>query len=201
MQSSTKREIGRAACPVQPSTLGLLQRNLRSDGITYPMVCIVPNPNSTLPTADMVNLQTVPVVLIPSPKIPLLNRSTSQGFISNPSGSGYIAGIEVFHHLHCLNMLRQAIARDLYPPNLLPSMFRNSSPAVIEKHVGHCVETLRQALMCTADVTPYLVFEGNVGEGRKDREDFEASHKCRNFGGIRGWMLENGIPVPEGVGD
>ncbi|KAJ4397177.1 hypothetical protein N0V93_001401 [Gnomoniopsis smithogilvyi] len=138
-------------------------------------------------------------VLIPPDKVPLLNRSIEQGFVtaSLPS-DGYIAGVEVFHHLHCLNVLRQYIWRDSYPEGLVPSLLKFNSPAVALEHTDHCIETLRQALMCSADVTPYLLYETEPAPGSDvpAREDFQAFHKCRKFDVLLDWVKENGVVVP-----
>lgn len=139
--------------------------------------------------------------MIPSERLPFLNRSVEQGFVSaypNSPTDGYIAGIEVFHHLHCLNVLRQYIWRDGYPESLIPSLFKFNSPEVAREHADHCVETIRHALMCNADVTPYLLFEvePEPGSDVPAREDFQAFHKCRNFGGLVDWVKANGVIVP-----
>lgn len=127
---------------------------------------------------------TVPAVLIPPDKLPALNRSTSDGFLeaAEPEKLGFVGTIEVFHHLHCLNMVRQYALRDEYPDDLVPWLLRHNSPAVAREHAGHCIGTLRQALMCNADLTPYLWYKGAPGELPK--EDFAAAHKCKNFESI-----------------
>ncbi|CCF34127.1 hypothetical protein CH063_01082 [Colletotrichum higginsianum] len=167
--------------------------SLESSGFTGP------------PTAEMEakweSLAQVPGVLIPSERVPYLNRSVDQGFVpataSSPS-SGYVGGVEVFHHLHCLNMLRQYIWRDSYPENMMPSLLKHNSPGVARNHTNHCIDTLRQALMCTGDVTPYLVYKTKGSSIKSEgpvREDFQASHKCRKFPKLLDWMMENGVVI------
>ncbi|KAL0934572.1 uncharacterized protein CTRU02_211371 [Colletotrichum truncatum] len=157
-----------------------------------------------LPTAEMEakweGLAQVPGVLIPSDRVPYLNRSVDQGFvpaISSSPSSGFVGGVEVFHHLHCLNMLRQYIWRDSYPENIIPSLLKLNSPEVARNHTNHCIDTLRQALMCTGDVTPYLVYKTEVSVESKSpiREDFQASHKCRKFPKLLDWMMKNGVVI------
>ncbi|KAJ5588765.1 hypothetical protein N7537_011443 [Penicillium hordei] len=116
------------------------------------------------------SLVEVPTVVVPPERLPSLNRSAEQGFVPtspNSSAYGYVAGIEVFHHLHCLNVLRQYAWRDAYPEELLPSLFRYNSPFAVRAHVDHCTETVRLALMCNADVTPYLLYEQEAEPGSK----------------------------------
>jgi hypothetical protein len=142
----------------------------------------------------------VPSVVIPPERLPFLNRSVEQGFVPVYPNSthGYIAGVEVFHHLHCLNVLRQYAWHDSYPEELLPSLFKYNSPLAVRAHVDHCIETLRLALMCNADVTPYLLYEQKAEPGLDvpAREDFEAFHKCKKFDRLLDWVKINGVVVP-----
>ncbi|KAL9044034.1 MAG: hypothetical protein Q9214_002801 [Letrouitia sp. 1 TL-2023] len=137
----------------------------------------------------------VPTVLIPPERIPFLNRSIEQGFVeaNPPAPHGYIATVEVFHHLHCLNVVRQYATRDRYPEGLVPTILKYNSPAVAVAHVDHCIEVLRTSLTCNADLTPYLWYkEPNGGDGAP-REDFQATHKCKRFDRILDWVKENGV--------
>lgn len=45
-----------------------------------------------------------------------INASEYAAEYTEEMGGGYIAGIEVFHQLHCVNMLRQATYMDYYLP-------------------------------------------------------------------------------------
>lgn len=140
----------------------------------------------------------MPTVLIPPEQISSLNRSIEQGFVEAepPAQPGYIAGVEVFHHLHCLNVVRQFASRDRYPDGLVPTLLKFNSPAVARAHVDHCIEALRAALMCNADLTPYLWYKyPDEGDGPA-KEDFQATHKCKRFDRIVDWMRENGVNVP-----
>ncbi|OJJ99190.1 hypothetical protein ASPACDRAFT_120321 [Aspergillus aculeatus ATCC 16872] len=143
----------------------------------------------------------VPSVVVPPERLPLLNRSTEQGFVPVSAESpiqGYVAGVEVFHHLHCLNVLRQYIGRDEYPEGRLPRILKQNSPLAIRAHVDHCIETIRLALMCNADVTPYLLYEkgGESPSQVPAREDFQAFHKCKRFDRLLDWVRLNGVVVP-----
>lgn len=136
-------------------------------------------------------------MIIPPDRVNLLNRSIEQGFVrGGPAGQeGYIAGVEVFHHLHCLNVLRQALWVADYPPHLVPSLFRYNSPAVARKHADHCISTLHQALTCNADLTPYLLYDSTGKGAGVAREDFQATHKCKKFEPLVDWITENGVII------
>ena len=138
---------------------------------------------------------TVPAILIPPERISSLNRSIGQGFVEAepPAQPGYIAGVEVFHHLHCLNVVRQWGSRDRYPDGLVPTLLKYNSPAVARAHVDHCIEALRAALTCNPYLTPLVQVPRGGGPAKKD---FQATHKCKRFDSIIHWMKENGVNVP-----
>ncbi|KAK2020657.1 hypothetical protein LX32DRAFT_606149 [Colletotrichum zoysiae] len=149
--------------------------------------------------AKWINISQVPAVIIPPERLSSLNRNPDP-FVPVSSGSpssGYIAGVEVFHHLHCLNALRQIVWRDSYSEGKVPvpNLLRTREGA--RRHAEHCVETLRQALMCTSDVTPYLIYktEDTSPGAPPAREDFQASHRCRRFPKLLEWITDNGVPL------
>ncbi|POR38201.1 Uncharacterized protein TPAR_01601 [Tolypocladium paradoxum] len=99
-------------------------------------------------------------------------------------GGKYFVGIEVFHHLHCLNLLRMYTYRDYYDrPENRPAEFTDSE-VILRKHVDHCIDMLRQALICHGDagiVTYYWVKEYGL------YPDFSTQHKCRRLDNIIDW--------------
>ncbi|KAK5661911.1 hypothetical protein OQA88_10020 [Cercophora sp. LCS_1] len=141
------------------------------------------------------NLTMKPMVELPPSTLPLLNRSgaTNHGYVHayNDPSRGYIAVIEVFHQLHCLNMLRQytwwLMGKYSSTDGLeLPTSLREG-PVGNRMHADHCIETLRLSLFCSADVTPLLIRidpEATMG----DRADFSSHHRCRDFEKIEGWI-------------
>ncbi|TLD15798.1 uncharacterized protein PgNI_02498 [Pyricularia grisea] len=140
------------------------------------------------------NLTYKHAVEIPEDKIAGLNRSEKDHLAHVPAdvGTGYVALLEVFYQLYCLNMIRmftwwQAGKYPGVPSGLYEApedVFRN------RMHIDHCLESLRIALMCWGDVTPLLVRLDRQGyDGRKT--DFNTHHKCRNWDKIESWMDEN----------
>ncbi|OAQ63373.1 hypothetical protein VFPPC_09228 [Pochonia chlamydosporia 170] len=66
-------------------------------------------------------------------------------------GGMYFVGIEVFHQLHCLNLVRQFTYRDYYNrAENKPEAFTDSE-GILRKHVDHCIDMLRQAIICHGD--------------------------------------------------
>ena len=110
-----------------------------------------------------------------------------------PGGPGYHASVEVFHQLHCLNLLRKALYFNVdYYRHLGQGAFADSE-LIIRPHVTHCLDMLRQQLMCSADtvVFPYIWVEG-LGPV----PNFNRKHKCRNFDAIREWAEEKQAGIP-----
>ncbi|KAL4981978.1 hypothetical protein BDW68DRAFT_182986 [Aspergillus falconensis] len=115
--------------------------------------------------------------------------------ISEAYGGGYPANVEGFHHLHCLNLLRQSLYYNYdYYRSKGDGAFRNED-FIVRKHVSHCLDILRQQLMCTIDV-------GVLGqiwihpENPRPFVDFNTEHVCRNFEDIRAWAESHQLPLP-----
>ncbi|OJK01993.1 hypothetical protein ASPACDRAFT_114478 [Aspergillus aculeatus ATCC 16872] len=108
-------------------------------------------------------------------------------------GGGYPANVEGFHHLHCLNLLRQSLYYNYdYYHNLGTGAFTNDD-YIVRHHVSHCLDVLRQELMCSLDVGVL----GQVWVHPEHPEpfvDFNTKHQCRNFEEIREWAEKNQLP-------
>ncbi|KAK8083992.1 hypothetical protein PG996_002773 [Apiospora saccharicola] len=66
----------------------------------------------------------------------------------------YVVGLNVFHDLHCLNMLRKHLLPEYYPE------YKNASGTEAGfMHIMHCVDALRQSVMCNVDlaIIPFQV--------------------------------------------
>ncbi|MCJ1481037.1 hypothetical protein MMC06_001193 [Schaereria dolodes] len=66
-----------------------------------------------------------------------------RGFIQNPNVSPNMMGVAVYHQLHCLDAIRRGYYSAL--AGTTPSM--HSDPP----HMRHCIDYLRQSLLCNAD--------------------------------------------------
>ncbi|OAP65240.1 hypothetical protein AYL99_01212 [Fonsecaea erecta] len=94
-------------------------------------------------------------------------------------GPGYVAFVEVTHQIHCLNLLRRGLwfNYEYYQSHNIGEFA--DGDRIVKLHIGHCLDTLRQALMCSSD-TGLLPFVW-VGNPPKQFPDFFREHKCRNF--------------------
>lgn len=100
----------------------------------------------------------------------------------------YMAQIDLFHQLHCLNLLRH-LAWNEYDRN---GTAKKPYSDVHWVHVSHCTDILVQNLMCTGslDIITFNWLETQV----QPWPDFNVNHKCRDFGQIVKWQLDNTLP-------
>ncbi|KAF9005457.1 hypothetical protein BDQ17DRAFT_1469115 [Cyathus striatus] len=107
-------------------------------------------------------------------------------------GGGYMAALEVNHQLHCLDMLRKYTYIEHYKP--FDEMFQGD-PEELRVHTDHCVEMLRQRLMCTSDigVIAYDWVQGRL----PPHPNFSTRHTCRNFDKILAWNYQNAVHIQE----
>lgn len=124
--------------------------------------------------------------------------------------------------LHCVNLIRQAafFNWDYYRTRAAsfsqveiaalhfdkdPAAAWTDTPHVIRAHVNHCIDALRERIMCAAD-TQVSFYKYQDYEGHS-MPDFAVTRQCRNFDSVRRWAEErqviyNGefeLVTPEGV--
>ncbi|KAK4216772.1 hypothetical protein QBC37DRAFT_416156 [Rhypophila decipiens] len=97
-------------------------------------------------------------------------------------GSGRFC-VAAFHQLHCLYLIHVALQRAVRG---LEGDFTKQQPEtnLEESHTLHCVDYLRESIMCTADnnLEPF----GPETEG-KGVDGFGSVHQCRDWGALFDW--------------
>ncbi|PMD40559.1 hypothetical protein L207DRAFT_544008 [Hyaloscypha variabilis F] len=137
-------------------------------------------------------------LIIPSSLAQKSGLAPDQVKINQKYGGGYPANVEGLHHLHCLNLLRQSLWYNYeYYHNLGEGAFKNEE-YIVKFHASHCLDIVRQQLMCTVDVEVL----GQVWIHPEEPEayvDFNTKHMCRDFEAVRSWAEERQMPevVPE----
>ncbi|TPX18223.1 uncharacterized protein E0L32_002732 [Thyridium curvatum] len=124
-------------------------------------------------------------LVISSEKASSLWNKTSQ--IGGTKGK-YSVELDVFHQLHCLNILRMSRYEQYYREK--DSAQARQVLAYLEtEHVEHCIESLRQSIMCHSDITP-LVSQWN---SEKQQMELRSSvvHSCRSFQRVREWASDH----------
>ncbi|OCK85552.1 hypothetical protein K432DRAFT_342938 [Lepidopterella palustris CBS 459.81] len=121
-------------------------------------------------------------------------------------GGGYIGYLESAHQIHCLYALWEDHHFRTHP-ELFPNfaMKLRTQPNITEWHFEHCVDVLRNRLMCTADdqIVTFRWVKGVSGP----YPYFNTKHECRDYEALLEWdeerradknMLEGyKWPVPE----
>jgi hypothetical protein len=144
---------------------------------------------------DFISTEGLELITVPSSAVLHSHKPLSKT-IKAPDSWGYgsdayLAQIEVFHQIHCLNELRKNIHYDHYygaasPPDELH-----------RAHVGHCIHMILQALTCAADVgviTHNWVRSEKVVEPKvRVMPDFNVVKMCRDFDGLLDWAREKGV--------
>ena len=104
----------------------------------------------------------------------------------------HLAQIDSQHQLHCLDMLRKAAYRDYYYPG-----DRQRFSLKHWTHLSHCVDILRQNLVCQANVDVHTY--NWVETQRYPFPDFGIRHRCRDHGAVLEWLREKGTHVEREV--
>lgn len=115
---------------------------------------------------------------------------------AHDSGRLRVADLEnrpdMFHTLHCLNAVRLEVSKSLYNTTYI-SQHHSTHASLPEgwdaTHLEHCLDRLRQSVMCHGDLTPSPLYywKGfNLALGRTGRRT------CRKWEPIRKWMDERG---------
>lgn len=94
--------------------------------------------------------------------------------------------LDVFHQIHCLNRLRKLLYPQVYHTDI-SSGSEESADAL--NHLEHCVESLRQSLQCSSDISTIYwqwspKFQHMLGNPA-------TTHTCRDFEHIREWAVQH----------
>ncbi|KAI0907267.1 hypothetical protein F4823DRAFT_28214 [Ustulina deusta] len=114
-------------------------------------------------------------------------------------GTGqYLASLDVFHQLHCVDLLRKSLHREYYDQH--EGSFAGAPEHIVQGHLEHCVETLRQTLMCHGDIS---LLTYNWVEGRSmPHPNFNTVHTCKKWDTLVKWNMGRDVTVEwvDGVG-
>jgi len=147
-----------------------------------------PSPYRGKPTPELEtawsDLWKIGTIDVPLEQLPALNKSKDDTWFRSDKG-GVLAGLEVFHSIHCLDMIRQYSYMDEYDYSDNPTF--QDDAEFIRSHVDHCIEALRIRLMCYADVTPFL-HRVEPGAELGATPDFNTQHKCKKYDKIQDWQ-------------
>ncbi|KAF2190063.1 hypothetical protein K469DRAFT_759479 [Zopfia rhizophila CBS 207.26] len=154
----------------------------------------LPNENNTKAWDDLVKR----VILIQPRKIAVETNYTA---VRLAEGGGYLAGLGVWHDIHCLRRIRLYLHANYYYQPLTEKNLE-----YLREHLGHCIEGLRQTVMCNADTSIYTFTWENATDRRPNPQSNQY-RKCINWDTVWNWVDERHIPLnpwllrPTGVAD
>ncbi|KAI1108878.1 hypothetical protein F5Y14DRAFT_458896 [Nemania sp. NC0429] len=99
-------------------------------------------------------------------------------------GSGYFGQLSAYHHLHCLKYIRQVLHPDYYDTNTTDR----------DEHVDHCIDDIRQALMCHAD-TSIVTFDWRGPNWRRPWPNFNIDHTCVDWDALVDWTATRSFNI------
>lgn len=132
------------------------------------------------------------------PKNVYQSTNSSKYAVKSPSefGDGWFASFEGFHYIHCLHNLWKTHYPEYYVEE---AKFAQEHPDEWLEHVDHCVDMLRQKLMCDADSG--LVTYSWLKNHYNPHPNFNVEHKCRNYNKLLDAATRYGVGLetfPEG---
>ncbi|KAK3331274.1 hypothetical protein B0H66DRAFT_456316, partial [Apodospora peruviana] len=113
---------------------------------------------------------------------------------------GYLAGLGVYHNIHCLRRLRIFLHSDYDYDNLTEAnlkYFRGHLANI--QSPGHCIESLRRSVLCNADTTIYTFTWTDAkfvrpGVWRPESKSNQ-ERKCVKWEAIEDWVNERRVPL------
>lgn len=108
-------------------------------------------------------------------------------------GGGYLAVAMGTHHIHCLHYVWQDHYTSYFPET---KANKEGAPEMYERHYEHCIDYLRQGIMCNFDpgIIPYYW----VNKHNQPTPDGNTFHKCVNWDRIQDWLKDRAVDMPEG---
>ena len=103
----------------------------------------------------------------------------------------YMAEMDVFHQIHCLNMLRRKAFGD-FPTHRIPD-----TPEKYLKlqwtHLGHCTDILYQNILCHADTELYTLHW--MDTQNLPYPDFNINRQCKDMNPLINWRNERMVDL------
>lgn len=178
-----------AKIPYSPAPLSYINRYLHEDPDT-PKFMGQPRPELDQAWHDLLDGT---LIRLTEEDLLLSNNATS---IKHKDG-GYVGGLGISHSLHCLKRIKQYLHPDYYYGH------EDQDWDELYSHADHCLESLRQELLCNADISVYTLkwAAHKVKPIVKDPQP----HACVDWKALHGWMqgrasrLEDMVRQPESV--
>ncbi|KAI1179764.1 hypothetical protein F4777DRAFT_574589 [Nemania sp. FL0916] len=123
-----------------------------------------------------------------------MRKITKNDTYELPNGE-HLINLEMFHQLHCLDIIRHALYSRDYP-GFFPYDTDGNPIEMIFGHLQHCVDRLLHGITCASNTAP-SVWERRAGmphEGAPFEEWINLNHRtpttCRNFKAVQQWAFQ-----------
>ncbi|KAF7880372.1 uncharacterized protein EAF02_007218 [Botrytis sinoallii] len=117
-----------------------------------------------------------------------LNASKNAVRVPAEYGGGRLAFVEAIHQLHCL----ESLWRHTYPAYYKEAARKiEINDQEWHDHMDHCVDMLRQKLMCDADV--HLVTYNWLKGHDAPHPNFNTARQCRSFEAVKQYVMDNAL--------
>ncbi|KAH9214068.1 hypothetical protein DL95DRAFT_277392, partial [Leptodontidium sp. 2 PMI_412] len=125
-------------------------------------------------------------IRVPEVEIKRLDRLENS--VRFTDGSGYFGQMTVFHHLHCIKRIHKFLHVEHYWPNATADEL-----FLLRAHNFHCLDTLRQAIMCHGD-TSLITFKWGTKQPVPSA-NWSTPHTCRSWEALDEWNKERFVDV------
>ncbi|ETN38308.1 uncharacterized protein HMPREF1541_06339 [Cyphellophora europaea CBS 101466] len=109
--------------------------------------------------------------------------------LSDGSGNVWVS-LGMYHHLHCLDSIRHQI----HGRNCI-SQDSTTEADGFPKHLDHCIDTLRQWLMCQPDLSLRSVYWRE--DGLSAAANNSITHECVNWDALQEWVDQHSISAKD----
>jgi len=114
------------------------------------------------------------------------NSGHTGGYFAHPTLAPRRSTFSAYHQLHCLHAIREAYYEAIHAANEgRPAIPEEMDSHIAPRHIRHCIDLIRQSLMCNADTT-IEVKDYETGGVR----GFGTEHQCKDWFGLVRWTEE-----------
>jgi hypothetical protein len=123
--------------------------------------------------------------LVPNSGLVLIEKPDQYGLgpgLQTSAKNAQVYGITVTHQYHCLKAIRESfyslVTRNkTYMDDFVASTDFSIDPSAKVDHIFHCIDYLRQTVLCNADTT----VEGQSHSEPMQIDGYGPLHQCRNW--------------------
>ncbi|CAI6340618.1 unnamed protein product [Periconia digitata] len=121
-------------------------------------------------------------IRVTAEELDAVNRTSTN---AEDGEGGYLATLDVFHHLHCLWNVRHFLAPDYYKDQVDQHITKPGE--IYPTHIDHCLDLIRQHLMCQGDISMYT-YDYMETDRTKIMPNFKVERMCMNWEHLAAWI-------------